>query len=61
MNTEIITWVALSEAVNTPVAFLVSLLIRTVRNDGYGHVPAPQRRYDWGSPTLPSSPYAIQR
>jgi hypothetical protein len=40
-------------------AVLVSIaLARLIRSDGYGSRPAPDPRSDWGTPTLPSLPYA---
>jgi len=40
-------------------AVLASLvLVRLIRQDGYGTRPAPASRRDWGSSTVPSRPYS---
>jgi hypothetical protein len=53
-------WILAATLVVAAVAVLVSLG-RTVWRDGYGSTPAPDPRSDWGTSTMPSTPYAYRR
>jgi hypothetical protein len=53
-------WI-LAATILVAAVFAVASLTRWVIRDGYGTSPAPDPRSDWGTSTLPSSPYAVRR
>jgi hypothetical protein len=61
MNTMSLTeWIFAATASVAAVIVLIAL-VRTVLRDGYGTPPSPDPRHDWGTSTLPSSPYTFHR
>jgi hypothetical protein len=58
MNTMSLTQWILAATLVVAAVLVPIVLAHLVRNDGYGSKPAPDPRSDWGTRTLPSSPYA---
>lgn len=57
MNPSLSQWILAAAFV--AVAVLLSYaLARLIRQDGYGTLPAPDPRSDWGTPTMPSRPHS---